>query len=235
MRACRFIRFVLFGLAALLLLAIALLAGAWFWGGSAASLNSVVSRVAQYLPAGQSLDVRGVTGSLRTGGHIESLRWRQGELRVEAENVDLAWSLPPLWDRELRISHLRIGQLRIDDRRAPTAAKDIAPPAELALPLRVSVQFAIDTLQWVGPPAMVATGMTGRYNYDSKEHSIDVGQVHIASGTYGLQAKLQGLAPMALVATLDGTVDTAVPGSYNKPAQHSPSNTAATKPGKEAK
>lgn len=218
MRACRFIRFVLFGLAALLLLAVALLAGAWFWVGSAASLNSVVSRVAPYLPAGQSLDVRGATGSLRAGGHIDSLRWRQGELRVEAENVDLAWSLPPLWDRELRISHLRIGQLRIDDRRAPTAARDIAPPADLALPLRVSVQFAIDTLQWVGPPAMVATGMTGRYNYDSKEHSIDVGQVHIASGTYRLQAKLQGLAPMAFVATLDGTVDTALQGSSKRMA-----------------
>jgi translocation and assembly module TamB len=221
MRALRFIRFVrfgLFGLLALLLLAIALLAGAWFWGGGAESLNSVVSRVAQYLPAGQSLELRGITGSLREGGHIDSLRWQQGDLAVEAENVELAWSLPPLWDRELRISHLRIGQLRIDDRRAPTVAKDIAPPADLALPLWVSVQFAIDTLQWVGPPALVATGLTGRYNYDSKEHSIDVGQVHIASGTYGLQAKLQALAPMALVATLDGTVEAAVPGSSKRVA-----------------
>lgn len=218
MRVLRFFRFGLLGLLTLLLLAIALLAGVWFWGGSAESLNSAVSRVAQYLPAGQSLDVRGVTGSLRAGGRIDSLRWRRGELLVEAENVELEWSLPPLWDRELRISHLRIGQLRIEDRRAPTVAKDIAPPVDLALPIRVNVQFTIDTLQWVGPPAMVATGMTGRYHYDSKEHSIDVGQVHIASGTYGLQAKLQGLAPMALVATFDGTVDTAVPGSSKRMA-----------------
>ena len=218
MRALRFFRFSLFGLLTLLLLAIALLAGVWFWGGSSESLNGVVSRIAQYMPAGQLLEVRGVTGSLRAGGHIDSLRWQRGELVVEAENVELAWSLPPLWDREIRISHVRIGQLRIEDRREPTAAKDTEPLVDLALPMRVSVQFSIDTLQWVGPPAMVATGMTGRYSYDSKEHSIDVGQVHIASGTYGLQAKLQGLAPMALVATLDGTVDASVPASNKRMA-----------------
>ncbi|MES2952125.1 MAG: translocation/assembly module TamB domain-containing protein [Pseudomonadota bacterium] len=213
MRVLRFFRFGLFGLVGLLLLALALLAGAWFWGGSATSLSTVMSRVASYLPAGQSLEVGGVTGSLRYGGHIGMLRWRMGELRVEAQNVEVGWTLPPLWDRELRFSHLRIGQLRIDDRRAPTPPKDSQAPADLGLPMRVSVHFVIDSVQWQGPPALVATGLTGSYNFDNKQHSMDVGQVHIASGTYALQARLQSTAPMALVATLDGWVEAPVPRS----------------------
>jgi translocation and assembly module TamB len=213
MRALRMFRFGVFGLVALLVLTVALLAGAWLWGGSAASLHVVLTRVAQYLPADQSLEVSGVTGSLRYGGRIDTLRWRRGELRVEAENMEVGWSLPPLWNRDFRISHLRVGQLRIDDRRVPTPAEDSAPPASLDLPIRVSAHFAIDTVRWLGPPALMATGLVGSYYFDSKQHSIDVGQVHIASGTYALQARIQSAAPMALVATLDGSVDTPVPGS----------------------
>ncbi len=213
MRALRYFRFGLFGLVALLLLAVAMLAGAWLWGGSATSLGATLTRVALYLPADQSLEVSGVTGSLRYGGRIDSLRWRRGDLRVEAENLEVGWTLPPLWDRDLRISHLRVGQLRIDDRRASAAPKDSLPPPDLGLPMRVSVHFAIDTVHWLGPPALVATGLVGSYNFDNKQHSIDVGQVHIASGIYALQARLQSAAPMALVATLDGSVDAPVPGS----------------------
>ena len=216
MRALRIIRFGLFGLVTVLLLALAVLAGGWFWGGSSTSLNVVLSRIAQYLPADQSLEVSGVTGSLRGGGRIGILRWRRGDLSVEAENVEVGWTLPPLRDRELRISHLRIGQLRIDDRRAPTPLKDSLPPTDLGLPIRVSVHFVVDTVQWLGPPALVATGLVGSYNFDSKQHSIDVGQVHIASGIYALQARLQSAAPMALMVTLDGSVDAPVPGSPGK-------------------
>jgi translocation and assembly module TamB len=213
MRVLRFFRYGLFGLVGLLLLVVAMLAGAWLWGGGSTSLGAVLSRVALYLPADQSLQVSGVTGSLRDGGRIDSLRWRRGDLQVEAQNVEVGWTLPPLLDRELRISHLRIGQLRIDDRRAATAPKDSQAPANLGLPLRVSVHFAIDSVQWLGPPALLATGLVGNYSFDSKQHSFDVGQVHIASGTYALQARLQSAAPMALVAALDGWVEAPVPGS----------------------
>lgn len=176
MRVLRYFRWSLFGLVGVLLLALALLAGAWLWGGSSTSLGVVLSRVAAYLPADQSLEVGGVTGSLRYGGRIDTLRWRRGDLRVEAQNVQVGWTLPPLWDRELRIGSLR-GQLRIDDRRAPTPRADSQPPTDLGLPIRVSVHFAIDTVQWQGPPALVASGLVGSYSFDSKQHSIDARQV----------------------------------------------------------
>ena len=139
MRALRIVRFGVLACVALLVLVVATLAGAWLWGGSAVSLGVVLTRVAHFLPADQTLEVQGVTGSLRYGGHIDTLRWRRGELRVEAQDVQVGWTLPPLWHRDLRISHLRMGQLRIDDRRAPTPAQDSSPPANLDLPLRIAL------------------------------------------------------------------------------------------------
>lgn len=207
------LRYALFGLLGLSLLVLALLGGAWVWGDSTTSLATLLNRVAPYLPADQRLTVSNVTGSLRDGGRIGSLQWRMGELSVEAEDIELGWTLLPLWDGELRISQLAAKRLRIDDRRPATPPQDKEPPANFSLPIKVSVPFAIDTVEWVGPPALVATGLKGKYQFDSKHHSVDVSQVHISSGSYALRAKIEALAPMAVEATLEGTVSTEVPGS----------------------
>ncbi len=207
------LRFALWGLLALLLLVLALLGGAWVWGGSSTSLATLLTRAAAYLPEDQTLTVSDVSGSLRDGGRIGSLRWRQGELSIEAKDVELGWTLLPLWDGELRISQLTAKQLRIDDKRSPSPPEDKAPPANFSLPIKVSLPFAIDTVEWAGPPAVVATGLNGQYEFDSKNHSIDVREVHISSGSYALQAKIEALAPMAVEVTLNGTVRTEVPGS----------------------
>lgn len=207
------LRDALLGLLGLFLLVVALLGGAWVWGGSGTSLATVLNRVAPYLPADQSLTLSDVTGSLREGGRIGHLQWRMGELRVEADSVELGWTLQPLWEGELRISQLAAKRLRIDDQRPTPPAQDQTPPAHFSLPIRVSLPFAIDTLEWAGPPALVATGLNGNYQFDSKHHSIDVHNVHISSGNYALHARLEALAPMALEATLEGAVSTEVPGS----------------------
>ncbi len=210
------LRYALVGLLGLTLLVVALLGGAWVWGGSATSLATALSRVAPYLPEGQSLTVSNVSGSLRGGGHIGSLTWRMGELSVEAQEVELGWTLLPLWDGELRLSQVSAKRLRIDDRRPAKPPEDKTPPANFSLPLKVSLPFALETVEWVGPPALIATNVHGNYQFDSKQHSIDVRQVHISSGTYSAQAKLQALAPMALEAKLEGTVTTEVPGSQQE-------------------
>jgi len=51
-------------------------AGAWWWLGSNKSLAFALAQAAQRLPAGQTLESRDVTGSLRTGGHIGWLSTR---------------------------------------------------------------------------------------------------------------------------------------------------------------
>jgi translocation and assembly module TamB len=206
-------RYALLGLLSLLVLVLALLGGAWMWGGSATSLATLLTRVAPYLPEGQSLTVSNVNGSLRGGGRIGSLQWQMGELTVTAEEIELGWTLLPLWNGELRISQLTAKRLRIDDRRPVTPAQDKEPPANFSLPIKVSVPFAIDTVEWVGPPTLVATGLNGKYQFDSKHHIINVGQVQISSGKYALRSKIEALAPMAVEATLEGTVTTEVPGS----------------------
>ncbi len=206
-------RVSLYSLAVALLAVLVLLGGVWVWGGSSSSLNMALVRVARYLPADQTLEVIDATGSLRQGGHIARLRWTRGALSVEAADVDIAWSLLPLWDGELRLGKVGVRQLTIDDRRPVTPPGSTEPPAHLQLPIRVDATFAIDNLVWVGPPGLQATGVTGRYNFDSVNHSLDEGQMHISSGKYGVKARLQAQSPMALAVELDGTVQTTVPNS----------------------
>jgi len=206
-------RVTLYTLAAALLTVLVLVGGVWVWGGSSSSLNMALARAAGYLPADQTLEVTDATGSLRQGGHIARLRWTRGALSVEAMDVDIAWSLLPLWDGELRLGKLGVRQLTIDDRRPVTPPGSTEPPAHLQLPIRVDARFAIDKLVWVGPPGLDATGVTGRYRFDSTNHSLDEGQLHISSGTYGVKARLQAQPPMALAVELDGTVQTTVPNS----------------------
>lgn len=206
-------RATLYTIAVALLTVLVLVGGVWVWGGSSSSLNMALARAASYLPADQTLEVTDATGSLRQGGHITRLRWTRGALSVEAVDVDIAWSLLPLWDGELRVGKLGVRQLTIDDRRPVTPPGSTEPPAHLQLPIRVDAAFAIDSLIWVGPPGLHATGVTGRYKFDSVNHSLDEGQLHISSATYGVKARLQAQSPMALAVALDGTVQTTVPNS----------------------
>lgn len=206
-------RIALQGLAATLLTLAVLLAALWLWAGSATSLATALTRLAPFLPADQTLVVEGVSGSLREGGHIDTLRWTQGGLSVQAQDVRVGWDLRPLWERQLKLTSVAIGHLRIDDRRPPSADPAPQPPAPLQLPLTLDVAFAIDTLDWVGPPGLQITGLQGNYNFDSTVHKLDVGQVHISSGIYQLKARLQNQAPMALDVTLAGQVETPVPAS----------------------
>jgi translocation and assembly module TamB len=187
--------------------------GLWTWGGTGTSLLTTLDRLARYLPPGQTLTVQDVTGSLRGGGSIGLLRWQQGELTVEARKVQIGWTLQPLLNGELRVGQLSAQHLRIEDRRAPAAPAPLIPPSDLRLPIRVDVPFKIDTVEWIGSTTLQATQASGHYIFDSYSHKLDKGQVHISSGSYNFSGSLQALAPMALTAQLDGTVQTTVPNS----------------------
>ena len=75
-RARRAMRALAWTVAGLLLAVVLLVAGAWWWLGSNTSLAFALAQAAQRLPAGQTLESRDVTGSLRTGGHIGWLSTR---------------------------------------------------------------------------------------------------------------------------------------------------------------
>ena len=202
------LRLVLAGLVALLLVTLALLGALWVWSGSDSSLATALSQATRFLPAGQTLEVKAVQGSLQTGGRIGWLRWQRGDLSVEATEVNLAWTLRPLLDGEMRLSQLSAKVLRIDDRRAPSSP---TPPTDLRLPLKVDVAIKIETLELLGAMPLQVNGLAGHYIFDSASHLLDGGYARILSGTYQFSGRLQAQAPMALALTLHGAVQTTLP------------------------
>jgi len=192
------------------LLAILLLTGTlWLWSGADSSLASLTRQLQRFLPAGQTLVLEGVNGSLRHGGQIDLLRWESDGLNVEARKLKLAWSLRPLLDGQLRLRQLTAESLRIEDRRSPATPATV--PADLSLPLPVDVAFSVATLIWVGKPELTATGVSGHYLFSNGLHRLERGQAQIASGRYQLNASLQGSAPMALSLHVDAQVQTRLP------------------------
>lgn len=202
------LRLVLAGLAALLLVTLALLVALWVWSGNDSSLATALSQAPRFLPAGQTLEVKAVQGSLQTGGRIGWLRWQRGDLSVEATDLSLAWTLRPLLEGEMRLSQLSAKTLRIDDRRAPSAP---TPPTDLRLPFKVAAAFKIETLEWLGTMPLQVSGLAGHYVFDSASHLLDGGYARISSGTYQFSGRLQAQAPMALNLSLQGAVQTTLP------------------------
>ena len=184
--------------------------GAYLWTGSDHSLGATLHLAARFLPEGQTLETGDVSGSLRAGGRIGWLRWRQGELRVEAQDAELAWGLRSLLDGELRLQRLSVRQLRIEDKRPPTPP---APPENLSLPVQVSTPFEVGTLEWAGTPPLTVTGVSGNYVFDGTHHRIHDGKATISSGTYGFSGQVQATDAMALALRLNGELVTTPPGS----------------------
>jgi translocation and assembly module TamB len=194
------------------LLALLLLAGAlWLYSGADSSLASLMRQLQRILPAGQTLVFDGVSGTLRSGGRIDLLRWEGGGLSVEARKLQVSWSLRPLFDGQLHLSQLAAESVRIEDRRSP--ATPATAPTDLGLPLQVNATFSVATLTWAGQPELSATGVTGHYVFDHGLHRLDQGRAQIASGRYQLNASLQASAPLALSLHVAGQVQTRLPSS----------------------
>ena len=205
MKALRSTLLVAAGLSLALLLVVAAL---WSWSGSDTSLATTLGQISRLLPAGQSLEVRDVKGSLRSGGSIGWLRWQQGALSVEAKDLTSEWVAASILDRELRLTRLRIGHLRIEDGRAAAAPK---PPTDLRLPLHVNALVSVATLEWVGPPALAFTNLLGHYRFDGQAHRLDDASAQMAAGSYRLNGRVDAQAPMQLVVQLHGRVQATVP------------------------
>ena len=204
-RSRRALRALAWSLLALVLLVGVLTAGAWWWLGSNQSLAFALARAARYLPAGQSLESREVSGSLRTGGRIGWLRWQSESLAVEVQEADIGWQLAPLLKRKVQLGEVHAARLLIE-RRGPVQDKPIEPLEPIVLPVEVDLPFRIDELRWAGPPAFQADKLSGRYRYAGDEHQLAIDGVDIAEGHYGARVTLQGPAPMAFDAAIEGRV-----------------------------
>ena len=210
------LRVFLYLMGAALVLAAALAGALWTWTGTGTSLATALGQLQRWLPAGQTLEAKEVTGSVRGGGSIGWLRWQQGELSIEVRDVTIAWSLRPLLGGELRLGQVHAKYLHVDDRRAAIEPGSRVPFTDLGLPLKVDVPFSVDAVEWTGSASLKAIGLAGHYVFDSTSHRLDGGQVRISSGNYQIKGSLQAHAPMALRVQVDGTVQATLP-STQKP------------------
>ncbi len=206
----RLLRGLLWLLAVALGLLLALGGAAWWWSGTQQSLATVLTRAAPYLPAGQSLETREVTGSVRAGGRIGWLRWQSPTLAVEVHGVDVGWQLAPLFKRKLQLGELHAEQVVIEA-HGPAQATASAPLEQVILPIDIDLPFRVDELRWNGPPVVNATALAGHYRYDRNQHQLDITNVALADGQYSAHLMLQGDTPMALAATLTGRILAPVP------------------------
>jgi translocation and assembly module TamB len=204
----RLARALLWATATPLLVILLALAALWWWVGSDTSLATALVRAQGYLPPGYTLSAQGVSGSLRAGGHIDTLRYDAKGLVIEAHQVDLRWRPAALLDRRLELDSLTVQRLSIADQRPP----DSTPMHELLLPLQVDLRFAVDELLWQGPPTVQASALAGRYQFDGQRHHLQLDRARYAAGQYQGQATLDAHAPMALDAQLQARLSTHIPG-----------------------
>jgi translocation and assembly module TamB len=187
----------------LLALVVVLVATGWWWIGTDQSLAFTLARAARYLPAGQTLQTREVSGSVRYGGRIGFLRWESPTLAVEVHEARIGWSLRPLLSRRLQLGEVHAARVNAE-RRGEPEKKPTEPLAQLALPIDIDLPFRIDALRWNGPPPLQADQLAGRYRYTGQHHELQIAGVDIADGHYSGKLHLQGPAPMAIEAALEG-------------------------------
>lgn len=184
----------------------AVVLGLMLWLQTDGSLGHALRMLSAALPAGQSLQVNEVSGTLLQGGRVGRLQWTRGGLSVQAQGLDLAWDWHTLLDGEVRFTTLHAQTLRVQDDSPSTGA----PISELPLPMRADVQFVVDRLDWAGPPALQLEAVRGHYRFDGATHFLQDGNLRMAAGSYQLSGQLQALQPMALSLRAGGSVQTPV-------------------------
>lgn len=210
--------------AAALATGLSVLVAAWLWAGSASSLGQTLAWAQSWLedqpPQVGSLQLQGANGSLRQGGRIEQLSWKQDGLQVLAQGVRLAWTddqlLGLLTRRRLDIDGLHIERLEIRDDRPAT---DDGPPASLELPLRLNLPWSVDLLVVQGKGELRLEALRGLYTHDAAPDDLGVSQAHRlrldnlrwAAGEYQGELLLGAQAPMPLRLNATGRVQVDVP------------------------
>jgi translocation and assembly module TamB len=210
--AARFTKLLTALLAVLLVAVVAAAALLWWWSGTEGSLAWTLQRVARLQP----LTVEGVQGSLRDGLHVQRLAWERDGLRIEAEDVHLAWQPLALLDGTIKLDQVSAATLRFLDHRPAPAGSQQAPLSLLMRPRVVLDELKIAKIEWVRTTTLQADDLAGRYSFDGAAHHLRLGSLRFAGGTYSGEASLGAIAPLPLDASITGQYEADVPGSPSK-------------------
>jgi translocation and assembly module TamB len=197
---------------AVLVLLVSTASALWWWSGTEGSLEWVLRRIARSQP----VTAEGVRGSLRSGLHVKRLAWERDGLKVEADDVHLAWR--PFWLLEgiIKLDQVHAAALRITDLRPPSPEPWRLPESLMIRPDVELDDLAIALVEWTTARTTRAEGLAGRYWFTGTEHRLVVNSVRLFGGSYRGTASLGALGPLPLDAALSGKLDAAVPGAVDK-------------------
>ncbi|HEX6734419.1 MAG TPA: translocation/assembly module TamB domain-containing protein, partial [Azonexus sp.] len=168
-------------------------AGTLLWLGHSRSGLTAVLQLAAAASGGR-LHAAGADGRLLGALRIASLRWDDGELQIDAEQVQLDWSPAALLQGRLQIAALSAERLQIVSQ---PGGPPLPPPTELRLPLAVAIErLAVATLAYGN--LFRADDLGAGFASDGRHHRLS--DVHAASGDLRLrgEAALDGAAPLPL-------------------------------------
>jgi translocation and assembly module TamB len=200
---------LLLGLLALVALAAG---GLWWWAGTEHSLEWAWRQVARSQP----LTAEGMSGTLRTGLNVRRLAWEREGLKIEADDVELAWRPLFLLGGTVKLDRVHAAALRITDRRPPSTEPRKLPGSLVIRPEVELDDLRIAQLEWATANVVRAEELAGRYWYDGNAHELRLESLRWAGGSYRASAKLGARAPMPLDATLFGKAEAPVPGGEQK-------------------
>lgn len=196
---------VLVGCALLLLLAAG---GLWWWSGQEGSLEWLFERFA----AGGWVQGEGVRGSVRGRWHLQRIAWERNGLRLEAEDVQLAWQPVAILGRTLQLDEVLVARARVIDKR-PQSKEPLKPPRDLRLPWLVKVgELKVGQLRYEGRAEVDASGLAAQYAFDGLRHRVALRSLQLAGGEYRGDVTLLAVSPLTLDAKLAGRFQAPVPG-----------------------
>lgn len=195
-------------LLAVIVIVLSAAAGLWWWAGTENSLQWVIGRVAQSQP----LTAEGMSGTLRTGLNVRRLAWEKDGLKIEAEDVELAWRPLFLFSGTVKLDRVQASALRITDRRPPSTEPFKLPDALTIRPEVELDDLRIAQVEWITNKTIRAEDLAGRYWFDGDAHRLRLDNVRWAGGSYRATASLGALGPLPLDATISGKLESPVPG-----------------------
>ena len=208
----RLVRWLLGTLAALMLALVLLLAGLLGWASSDGSLATALHWAQRWLPAEQTLDYEGAHGALLGSAQLDRLHWSSPALDVLAEDAQLRWQPRALLSRRLQVDALAARTLTLTPLAHDAPDEPAEPLQQLPLPLDIAVDaLRVERITWAANSPVTIDGLAARYRYEEDQHRLDIDALALAQGSYQLHAQLQGSAPMALTATLQGQLTAPVP------------------------